>query len=194
MNKTIGFDGTYAQNVKKAKSFSRAFETLVDYDSESYYKSKKTYHHDEDEFSFDYNYFVKVEDLYDLSGDDEHKGKFFVELTMIPTKEYCNEKILSNVAQFNGCEIDEIRLHDIVDSGYGARIGYETIEKIYSWNSPKLSNTLNGIATVIDTIDSMRGFYLDNYENRIGTTGWDKLHEMIDGTDAINETMKRWRA
>lgn len=64
---------------------------------------------------------------------------------------------------------------------------------IKSWRSKKITDKLNDIATVVDTIDAMRGFYLDKAWNRMGTTGWDSLHEMVEGKDAIFATINRYK-
>lgn len=79
----IEFGGV--STTSRAKSFKKMFDTICEYDSESYYESKKTYRHEEDDFTFDYKMVVRVEDFYELSGEEEYKDKLFFELLMVPT-------------------------------------------------------------------------------------------------------------
>lgn len=186
----IEFGGV--STTSRAKSFNRKFDTICEYDSESYYESKKTYKHEEDGFTFDYKYVVRVEDFYELSGDEEFKDKLNFELFMVPTKDsFCDCK-LEQIAKSSCVELDEVNNYDIVSYGCGAGLGSEMVSGIKSWKSRKITDKLNDIATVVDTIDAMRGFYLDRAWNRMGTTGWDSLHEMVNGTDMIKATLDRY--
>lgn len=170
------------------------FDTICEYDSESYYESKKTYRHEEDDFTFDYKMVVRVEDFYELSGEEEYKDKLFFELLMVPTTKYFNKNKLENIAHSSCLEdISEVNNYDIVSYGCGAGLGSEMVGGIRSWRSKKITDKLNDIATVVDTIDAMRGFYLDKAWNRMGTTGWDSLHEMVEGKDAIFATINRYK-
>lgn len=60
---------------------------------------------------------------------------------------------------------------DFAQEGYGVSLGEKIVEAQEQWND----NILNGFATAIETIDSLRGFYLDRYVNRLGMTGWNFL-------------------
>lgn len=188
----IEFGGV--STTSRAKSFKKMFDTICEYDSESYYESKKTYRHEEDDFTFDYKMVVRVEDFYELSGEEEYKDKLFFELLMVPTTKYFNKNKLENIAHSSCLEdISEVNNYDIVSYGCGAGLGSEMVGGIRSWRSKKITDKLNDIATVVDTIDAMRGFYLDKAWNRMGTTGWDSLHEMVEGKDAIFATINRYK-
>lgn len=41
--------------------------------------------------------------------------------------------------------------------------------------------------------NSTRGFALDKAWNAIGSTGWDLLHDMINGDDFIKRTLNRYK-
>lgn len=188
----IDFGGV--STVVRAKSFNRMFDTICEYDYESYYETKKTYKHEENGFTFDYKYVVRVEDFYELSGDEEFKGKFNFELFMVPTKDsFCDCK-LEQIARSSCVELNEVNNFDIVSYGYGAKVSNEMVGGIKSWKSRKIKDKLNDISTVVDTIDAMRGFYLDCAWNRIGTTGWDSLQEMVKGTDKFKATLSRYNS
>ena len=186
--KKIEFGGV-STKLERAKSFSRNFDTIIE-DDDSLYVSKKTYRHEEDDFTFDYNLLVRVEDLYSMSGEDEHKDKFYVELLMLPTKEYFNKSKLEDVAHCSGIDTSEVNYYDIVSYGFGVQLSDEVVYA-KSWNSKNLKDRLNAVATTYDTINNLRGFYLDRSWNRIGTTGWDSLCEIINGSDAILDSINR---
>lgn len=46
---------------------------------------------------------------------------------------------------------------------------------------------LDKIASVCGNIDSLRGFYLDKPQNRIGTSGWDMLDDYINGKSFLSK-------
>ena len=51
---------------------------------------------------------------------------------------------------------------------------------------------LSKAGVCIDLIDSMRGFYLDKFENGLGNTGWDFLKELVYNESSVNLAMKRF--
>ena len=52
---------------------------------------------------------------------------------------------------------------------------------------------MDQIGSIVQTIDSLRGFYLDHHINGIGTTGWDALHDFVNDVDMYKTTMDRYR-
>lgn len=42
-------------------------------------------------------------------------------------------------------------------------------------------DSLDDVASVVEVVDSFRGFYIDKPWNRIGTTGWDTLKHNVNG-------------
>lgn len=62
---------------------------------------------------------------------------------------------------------------------------FETNDEAMAWSKAKAPD-LEGIFVMI-------GFYLDKHVNRIGTTGWDIIKEMIGGPDAITTSFARLR-
>lgn len=187
----IDFGGV-STNVKKAKSFKTVFPICTNYSDSAFYETKKVYKHEEEGFNFNYKYIVRVEDLYELSGEDELKGKVSVELYLVPTEDSMSEKTKNKIRESFGYDEDDIiYLADIIDYGLGVRMGYETVENVRYLDGTKVHSKLNEIATVLDTIDSMRGFYLDKAWNLIGTNGWDVLKEMLFDKDFIKSSFDR---
>lgn len=189
---------TFADNVAIIKGRAKSFKRMcycIDYSTESYYITKKTYNHEEDGLNFKYKYVVRVEDLYELSGCDEHKGKFAINLYLVPTTDSMNESVLSRVKLSCGIDDDdELNVADIISYGLGANILSEIVPNCRYIDGTKVNEKLLAIANLLETIDSMRGFFLDRAWNRIGTTGWDVLKEMIHGIDYIESSFERLRA
>ena len=50
------------------------------------------------------------------------------------------------------------------------------------------------IANVVDFIDNMRGFYLDRYQNRLGSTGWDYLYDFVKDVDCFKAALDRFKS
>lgn len=49
-------------------------------------------------------------------------------------------------------------------------------------------------ASVVDNMNFMRGFYLDKAQNRIGTTGWDILNDLVgNGKSFIMAALDRMK-
>lgn len=82
--------------------------------------------------------------------------------------------------------IDEVKnclsVADFAQEGYGVSLGEEIVEAHEQWNE----NILNGFATAIETINSLRGFYLDRPVNRLGMTGWDFLEMAMSDKEISN--------
>lgn len=60
---------------------------------------------------------------------------------------------------------------DLAQEGYGVNLGSIIIPAKDKWDD----DVLNGMATAIESIDSLRGFYLDRVINGVGMNGWDFL-------------------
>lgn len=65
-------------------------------------------------------------------------------------------------------EFDEC---DLANEGYAVNLGSIIIPAKDKWDD----SVLNGMATALETIDAMRGFYLDRVINGVGMRGWDFL-------------------
>ena len=50
---------------------------------------------------------------------------------------------------------------------------------------------VNAAASAVAFYDGTRGFALDRYQNRIGSTGWDTLNECLHGKDKIKAGLER---
>lgn len=192
MEKRLTFADNTAIVKGRAKSFKRMFPQCVDYTYESYYYSKKTYKHEEDGLNFNYKYAVRVEDLEDLTGEEDYKGKVAIDLYLVPLADSMDKGVLGMVKSCCGLgEDDEVYISDIIEYGLGANILSETVSNCRYIEGTKVKGKLTAIANILDMVDSMRGFYLDRQWNQIGTNGWDVLNEMVNGKDYIKSSFDR---
>lgn len=157
----IGFDDLI--------SWEDKFEVEYDDAEDSVLVSKETFHHDEDDLVFDYKYVIErtlVED------------ETFYALYMVVCNNSINEELMSEIMGFCGLEQKEdVEMRDI--------ISYASAEVMFGNVSEKTDeeNTeiYDKIASVFETMDRLRGFYIDKPWNMIGTTGWDTLRHAVLG-------------
>jgi hypothetical protein len=132
------------------------------------YTSKKTYKHvekiDKRNFNFEYKYIVKITDLEEYTDIDFN---YMTELHLVMSGKSLCKKVYREIES----SMSMVEYNDILDYGLSVRLDYNT-------DFETMDNAINysiGVLNVIDIIDSLRGFYLDKYINRIGTTGFDVL-------------------
>lgn len=147
---------------------------------EAYYVSKQTFNHVEDGLSFRYKYVIEVMDMRELCGED----RVTVNLLIVPTLQSLSEKNRKSVLEGFGDDVPTYDITpDIVMTGLSVALGGEAFEvgEDDDWEDhDEIRECLNGIANIFETINSMRGFWLDRIQNRIGNTGWDFLHDYIN--------------
>lgn len=181
--------------VNKAESVNKYFdeETSSYDDYVSYYVSKKTYNHNEKGLNFRYKYAIRIEDLEELVVDDDFRGKIEVTLFFVPI-DIC-ESVKASIMNTLGIQdASDILPSDIIMEGFVADFGSEIINNCRSLKGSKVKECLNSIATLLNTFDKKRGFYLDKTINSIGTTGWDMIKNAVLGESWTDTTYKRFTA
>lgn len=141
------------------------------------YESKETYTHKEDGLTFDYKYLIQ---------GIWCEGSIYYGLYLVPLANSLHKDKRASVARFCGLDESEITPFDVLSYGCGVLMGMESvksdvIEDVY----------LNEIATATECVDSLRGFYLDRYQDKMGATGWDYLEDYINGDDAVKRALNR---
>lgn len=116
-----------------------------------------------------------------LTTTDENGNEVPAELYcayLVPTIDSVPDSKIESMKDTYGWDdmtIDEARANfdecDLAQEGYAVSIGSVIIPAKDKWDD----DVLNGMATAIETIDSMRGFYLDRVINGVGMKGWDFL-------------------
>ena len=171
------------------------FEVEYDNDETRTYLSKKTFHHDADEdLEFDYKYAIVVDFLGLYEDDEDATTKKVYSLYLVVQPNSFNEDYKQGLLDFLGfLEDDEqMILTDDINSYGGAMVRFG--EKVVSLGKDDEfdeddENILNAIASVYESMDRLRGFYLVRPWNRIGTTGWDTLLHCVNGTDIFSRSL-----
>ena len=176
------------QTDQRFDNWSEKFEQLYDNDDETLYVSKEQFHHDEDDdFKFDYKYVVRFVDYSQYTDYD----KIGYELLMVVMPNSLHKSQIEELAKQFGEDFDpkQIDLRDVIDC-LTASVAFGRGE-IDNWD--EVDNELLKIAHVFDVMDRFRGFSLDKYVNRIGTTGWDVLAHATKGEDLFQPALDRYK-
>ena len=167
-------------NAKQDFDINNVFEqvsSFEDGEEENVFVSKKIYDHDDDpDIKFKYQYVITC-------WVSPENNECYYQLRIVPTFESLHQSRKDKVVDFCGCE--QVSISDMI--GYGMSVLMDSTSSENGYDQKIADN----IAQVIDTIDRFFGFYLDKYQNRIGTTGWDMMSDFIKGEDWDKATFAR---
>ena len=179
--KVFNIESPISQLIKIDQDFDQV-RSFDNWDDTEAWMSKEVFHHDlEDDpkDNFDYRYLIEA---YQCEDD----GNTYYYLYMVPCYSSLSEKMKKNVLECSGVEEDDINERDVFDYGCQLVLARESQEGEY------VPEIMDKIASVYRTIDSMRGFYLDQYQNRIGNTGWDMLAYYMKDEDFTQKAFDRF--
>lgn len=173
---------------KLEKKFDEVFVATAD---EEKFMTKKVYTHSEPGLSFKYRYVYQ--EVYMAGYEDKPTDTVCTCLYMVmEPKSLCKarrEEVVRDAGDQHST-IDDMNVIDVMDSGIGSVLVAKetTTEK----EADKLRDV---VANVLIGYDGLRGFYLDGYQNLIGTTGWDVLKEAKGKIkDALTYTLNKRKA
>lgn len=173
---------------KLGKKFDEVFVATVD---DEKFMTKQVYTHSEPGLSFKYRYVYQ--EVYMAGYEDKPTDAVCTCLYMVmEPKSLCKSRRDQVVRDAGGKDttIDDMTVIDVMDSGIGSVLVAKetTTEK-------KADKLRDVVANVLISYDGLRGFYLDDYQNLIGTTGWDVLKEAKGKIkDALRYTLNKRRA
>lgn len=189
--------GNWSAMSKDKRNYTDLFEEYYNDDGGLVAFSKETYEHyeNDDDLWFKYKLAIKVESMCAFIGENEDGfDDVYIELVIVPLPEYLNSKTEKSIADCMGT--DCIDIYDIISYGGCPVLERECIkctEDHYDVTEVDcIKEKLDACATIANCSNNLRGFALDRAWNLIGTTGWDLLHELIDGKDAIKSTWERY--
>ena len=202
-NKVATFGNWSTKEETKGK-YKELFEEIYNDDGSLTALSKEVFEHyepdekGEEKIWFKYNLGIKVESMYSyLNEDEDGYDLIHFELFIIPLAEYLHKNKLKDIADFCGIELNEVTSEDIIDYGGCPVLEKDTIhssEEHYDvTKNEEVMSKLDACAYTSVAANGMRGFALDKAWNAIGTTGWDLLHDMINGEDFIKRTFNRYK-
>lgn len=160
------------------------YDVLRDIDTycdETLYMSHKTYMHDcDDTLRFRYRYAIES-----YTGTDGGRLKTRYHLYLVPTFNSLSRAKRQSVKDFAS---DSPNIADVFDCGIHVLLASECRDGGFD------KSVADDIASVVDIIDGLRGFYLDGYQNRIGSTGWDYLYDFVKDVDCFKAALDRFKS
>ncbi|MBR2881774.1 MAG: hypothetical protein IKB96_05380 [Prevotella sp.] len=177
--------------------WTEKFDEVYNDDGRLVLESKETFKDSDNYYGeYEYKYAIRCNDLPTLGSDD---SSISVELLYVVLPKYWS-KTKQEDAMHMYCvsSMDDMWFDDCLE--YAIPFGCECID--YDENeyedgfynvleNEDVVNCLNIAASVIDGIDSMRGFSLDKTWNRIGNTGWDILDDVMLDKNMIKSALER---
>jgi hypothetical protein len=125
-------------------------------------------------------------EAYRYEDEKDHSVKTFYTLYMIPTFNSLSKNKQNDIIE--SFDIDEPNIMDVFNYGISIVLASENII------GEDDKSIIDKIASIIDAIDSFRGFYLDKAQNRIGTDGWMMLDDYINDVDFTNATFEKFKS
>ena len=193
--------GSVSAMEKDRKNWLDFFEEFYNDDGELVAFSKEVYEHGfdfEDYYKFKYKLCISAIAMNNFLADDEEgHNDIHIELSIVPLPEYLNAEVKDGIADCMGTE--EIDVYDIYSYGGCPRLDHDTLTlnddaAFYDITANEDAvRMLDACATVCESINNLRGFYLDRAWNLIGSTGWDLLDNLINGKDFIQSAMDRYK-
>ena len=178
------------QLVKIDQDFEQV-RSFDDWDDTEAWMSKEVFHHDlEDDpkDNFDYRYLIEAYYC-------EEENKTYYCLYLIPCYSSLSEKNKNDILNSEGINPEDMNNNSsyiiersVFDYGYSLILARESQEGEYD------PEVMDKIASVYSCIDRMRGFYLDQYQNHIGNTGWDMLAYYIRNEDYLQKAFDRFNS
>ena len=176
------------------KKLDDLFDCVRDADDEVIFATKETYEHREEGLNFDYKFVIRAENAYELTGEPEYENVWHMEMLLVPTIDSLLPKRQKDLQDMVG-EDGEPNLIDLIDEGSYVQFGFEAVKVDPAKGYDAVMNPkYDEAASVVDIMNSMRGFYLDKPWNRIGSTGWDILNDLVgNGKDFISVAFDRMK-
>jgi len=177
MMREFGGVSAYVEEVKVEEHFEERYNDA----GYLFLLGKKEFQHEEEGLNFKYRYAIRVLDLEELSG--EEGAPINIGLWLIPSPESLCEEIRESIISTMGNE--DIDYYDVSEYGISVKMADEYLEGIkedkYNLDDIEaVRERIEAITATYESMDSMRGFYLDRSWNGIGTTGWDTLNNAIN--------------
>ena len=184
------------KNCKMEKdSWQDYFEVIDDDDDiEMLLKLKETFSNDffDDGNEIEYNFYLEI---YNGNIDGEEAG-VWAHVYLMPKLKYIHESVYKSlVSEYNGCPKDEWIESDILRETQCPLLINKEINIDFSdtWYHPEMDKLLETATQVLPFINRIIGFYMDKYINRIGTTNWDCLESLMDGSDWTHQAIERFK-
>jgi hypothetical protein len=146
------------------------FEAVYDSGEEVIYVSP-VLTHEEEELTHNYVYVVKAIDYANATGEPEQEGNWYITVDYVIHPDSICDKLKKSVMESTDgyFEIQDLLWHG------GANV--TVLDELVA--EEELDHAVKAAMTCVSAVDGMRGFYLDESWNQIGSTGWDTIKYAI---------------
>lgn len=126
---------------------------------------------------------------------DHEEAGCYAQLLMLPTLDFISKDIIQRLADDYDIPVEHITERDIIENQIVPILESKVLDFtiVGTWYTDDVIELLETATTVIPFTNRMIGFNLDRAINRIGTTNWDCLKGLLDGSNPIRETMNRYK-
>ena len=169
-------------------------EELTNFDEALYLVKNYTAEPSIDDNTIVCDIFIKTMNMPEFTEWENLEKPFISELYIVPRLEYISQEIKDKV--FDSMGFDESL------KKYGSE--FTQLEFISYGLGIRLAGGMESYATEKEAIEAMKdevlpisgliGFYMDKAWNKIGTTGWDTLNELVSNVDQFKASMTRIRS
>lgn len=156
-------------------------KTLFDFGSEAVYITKQLNNGD-----FNYRLAIKVLDMPELTGDDVKDIGYKYHVSIIAVSPDQVSEFGKMDAAISSCGFNDEQIESM-DSGDPYMLKYEALltDGIYAnleeFTGNNLKKLLQKARGQLQVTESLFGFYMDKYQNRLGATGWDWIKGDLTG-------------
>lgn len=175
-------------------SWKDYFDIVEDYDeTELILKFKQEFSNDffDEGNEIKYHYYLEV-----YNGNIYDEAGVWFEIYLIPKIEHVHKNNLEELYEdYDTPPKDEWLELDLLRNTQCPLIINKEIEIDLNeeWYPPKMVDILETMTNIIPFINQMIGFYMDRHINPIGTTNWDCLKSLMDGSDWTHWALDRYR-
>lgn len=176
-------------NIMDKESYKDYFEEIVYDDEILLLKFKEEFEND----FWDEDKPIKYHMFLNFCGNEE--VGYHVQLLMLPTLDFICKNIIQGLANDYDIPIEHITERDIIENQMVPILESKVLDFSIDndWYTDDMVELLETATVVIPFTDRMIGFNLDRAINMIGTTNWDCLEGLLDGSDPIRKTMDRYK-
>jgi hypothetical protein len=176
-------------NFMEKESYKDYFEEIVYDDENLLLKFKEEF---EEDF-WDEDKPIKYHMFLNFCGNDE--VGYHAQLLMLPTLDFICKDIIQELADDYDIPVEHITERDIIENRITPILESKVLDYsiVGDWYVDDVIELLETATAVIPFTNRMIGFNLDRAINMIGTTNWDCLKGLLDGSDPIIETMNRYK-
>lgn len=176
-------------NIMDKESYKDYFEEIVYDDENLLLKFKEEF--EEDFWNEDKP--IKYHMFLNFCGDEE--VGYHAQLLMLPTLDFISKDIIQGLADDYDIPVEHITERDIIENQIVPILENKMLDFTIDgyWYTNDVIELLETATAVIPFTNRMIGFNLDRAINAIGTTNWDCLKGLLDGSDPIRETMNRYK-